>query len=194
MDTLASELKERIAWFASIDPNDIAALSLVDRSFCDPAQRQICCTLRIKESLVPLTPYDMYDDNQKAYLRYRNHKSPASMAVGLKTQFSDMGHHIRWIVFNTIFLQTADIIALYDLVDKLPGLTEVVLKNAELCYFKTAFRTLLSAIDSISTLTLKMCTVTAEALNMITRGDYQYNLSLACILMGSLSVTWATHS
>lgn len=116
------------------------------------------------------------------------------MAVGLKTQFSDMGHHIRWIVFNTIFLQTADIIALYDLVDKLPGLTEVVLKNAELCYFKTAFRTLLSAIDSISTLTLKMCTVTAEALNMITRGDYQYNLSLACILMGSFSVTWATCS
>ncbi len=120
MDGLAPELKDRIVWFASANRADVSTLSLVNHSFLDPSRRYSHHTLRISDSTLPLNPCDVYTPGQKAYLAKCNRRTPGSVARALRDEFHEVGEYVRRIIFDTTYLQTVDVLAMYDLVDHLP--------------------------------------------------------------------------
>ncbi len=83
-----------------------------------------------------------------------------------------------------MYLQTVDVLAMYDLVDHLLRLKEVVLENTDLSFFTTSLCTLLGALDRISTLTLKTCCVDAKSFNILMTGWW-------IIIMAGLVLTYS---
>ncbi|KAK0469428.1 uncharacterized protein EV420DRAFT_1633843 [Desarmillaria tabescens] len=167
MDDLAPELKDRIVWFASSNHADVSALSLINHSFLHPSRRHGHRTLRIKDSVIPLGPYDIYTPGRQAYLAKCNRRTPRSLARALQEDFPQVGEYVHRIIFDTTYFQTADVLAMYDLIDELPRLSEVVLENTDLSFFTTSLCTLLSAVDGISTLVLRSCCVDTKSLNIL---------------------------
>ncbi|KAK0421590.1 hypothetical protein EV421DRAFT_1747164 [Armillaria borealis] len=187
MDGLAPELKDRIVWFASANRADVSTLSLVNHSFLDPSRRYGHHTLRISDSTLPLDPYDMYTPSRKAYLAKCNRRTPGSVARALRDEFHEVGEYVRRVIFDTTYLQTVDVLAMYDLVDHLPRLKEVVLENTDLSFFTTSLCTLLGALDGISMLTLKTCCVDAKSFNILMNGAIAKLQSLS---IGARTVGW----
>ncbi len=85
-------------------------------------------------------------------------------------EFPRVGKYIRRIVFFAKYLKRADVLAFVQLMEGALSVTELVLVDTDLGFFKSSLQLLLSSMKILSTLTFKGCSISTQTLNVIVEG------------------------
>lgn len=84
-------------------------------------------------------------------------------------EYPEIGKNIHRIVYYATHLKFEDVAALIRLMEKAPFVNELILIDMDIHFFQDALRTLLSAMNRLSTLTMKGCSINSQALDTINK-------------------------